>query len=853
MTLTTTLTITLTATLKRHAPIALSMLAIAGCTKSAALNTATSGSAPFISKVTSSQILDPCKPSATSASQCTQAVQLTMALPKAATLGREFMYNLDLQYSSVYDPGMDLYSQTQAAASVPVHFARVGNELQLLSIGSIKYPSDVNHPDELIARFTILSENDSEFEVSTANSADYLAEQLGPAPSSTTNDTKNIGYLDYWVRSAETAQDGALYLQQSSLQAKDGTITEFMESIFPRDVIAPGAQFTKIKMDPTNPTGGTTGLAARFRFLQGDTVFTGEDKHSYAQHFDISGGKTIDWYVTQNAPDSVLPILKTGVEGWNRYFSRMKGIERNVMSFKGKLPDGIHIGDPRYNVIGWDDRLVAGAAYESQDSDPESGVQTHSLIYMPAAWLKIGTDYWATGQYSDGSAGDPTATQSHTSPSKLSLKNICARDLSDATAVMASGRFNPEETAAFSEQLLKQVLFHEVGHALGLAHNFKGSTEFDLTQPNTIFSSSIMDYNDYSLERAAFSALDSSDGPLLEYDRQILSEIYNNGQDIAASDRVMPACNDAEADNLTGGVDPICIRYDIGHDPTLQVQVTGARITEAKIDKDVTLQDAISRIPDLYLSDAKIATLTSEDALKAAATGFAKTLAGSEGFYLGSSGLGGNVRLNVKSLYEFGGAPLPGDYDAAAMRERVFTGVNQVVTLMTMPAGVKDALAAAEEQGLAKLATSPYMIRMASSTKTGLLKTLSDQITATVAAWETDTKAGLPATRAKVIATLDRQTAVPYYLGSAKDGSLTNYESSMVGVLGDVVTGKLKQTSVERIAAAKALATYSGRPAYTAAIGALQNSLNNEVKNATTNDTLETALSVLGALSGGSS
>ena len=42
-----------------------------------------------------------------------------------------------------------------------------------------------------------------------------------------------------------------------------------------------------------------------------------------------------------------------------------------------------------------------------------------------------------------------------------------------------------------------------------------------------------------------------------------LSAIYDESRDVAATDRVLPACNDAEADQEQGGVDPLCQRYDI--------------------------------------------------------------------------------------------------------------------------------------------------------------------------------------------------------------------------------------------------------------------------------------------------
>src|SRR5690606_34977672 len=80
--------------------------------------------------------------------------------------------------------------------------------------------------------------------------------------------------------------------------------------------------------------------------------------------------------------------------------------------------------------------------------------------------------------------------------------------------VSLEAKLDPE---TFARQLLKGVLFHEVGHALGLAHNFKGSLAFDPDDAGKVFTNSIMDYNQYNEEEGVFESVDSGHGPLLEY------------------------------------------------------------------------------------------------------------------------------------------------------------------------------------------------------------------------------------------------------------------------------------------------------------------------------------------------
>ena len=118
-------------------------------------------------------------------------------------------------------------------------------------------------------------------------------------------------------------------------------------------------------MNPDNPIGGDDAPFDRFRFLQGETNFNGEHKFAMAEHYDISPTDAnptgdIDWYATPNITDEQLVPVKLAVEGWNRYFTQFKGIAREVVHFKGRLPDGIHLGDPRYNVTNWDSRLDRG-------------------------------------------------------------------------------------------------------------------------------------------------------------------------------------------------------------------------------------------------------------------------------------------------------------------------------------------------------------------------------------------------------------------------------------------------------------------------------------------------------------
>ncbi len=791
------------------------------------------------------------KPSATTTESSGDAIEVILTLDKARILGREFIYNLDLQYSSQFDEGMNLYTQSEVVGNTPVVFRIMHNSLELVTDNKLKFPSDNNHPEDVIGRFRILEQTDSTITVSGLNSANYLASQVGPID----DDSKAITYLDHWIRSFEFDPNGNYLLQQTSLKLSDGkSIVEFMESIYPRETLVAGKLFKKFEMDPSDPAGGSEGEVARFRFLAGDSVTlhdqTSEKKLAYAQHYDISPKAdgtpgTIDWYVTPNIPDEYIAPVKEAVEGWNRYFVKMKGIERPVMHFLGKLPANLHIGDPRYNVINWDSRLIAGAAYESQASDPESGRQSHSLIYMPAAWLKIGSDYWTKGIGSDAIANGTAPALGKGVRASQNLK--CARDIMDAARIMTSGRVLESELKDFGVQLLKQTLFHEVGHALGFAHNFAGSLSYDPADAKSMFSSSIMDYNDYELERAAFSAVDSADGPLLEYDRQLMSALYNEGKDIATSDATLPACNDAESDNEDGGVDPLCIRYDIEKDPTASITMAVRRIEEAQIDaRNITLSQALGRITDLSLAEPRVLGAQKKEDVEKLRKQFAAALKGSLDFYIVSdvAALARTVRTNIRSLYEMG-FELPEGYRAQKMRETVFGGIVKILSMKEVPAAPKKAFEQAAQAGLARIVATPYAKGLSEADRTQLADESSKTFASTLEGFEQDSS-GLAAGRAKVIAALARHSAVDFYVGKTGD-AVVDYEQNVVSLLADI-TASTSRSTAERIAAASALATYRGRMIGNSAIKAISEKLQAERVTAVSNDARRTIEKIVKAL-----
>ncbi len=177
----------------------------------------------------------------------------------------------------------------------------------------------------------------------------------------------------------------------------------------------------------------------------------------------------IIYYLDRGAPEPIRSALLEGARWWNQAFEAAgyKNAFRVEM-----LPEGADLMDLRYNVIQWVHRATRGWSYGAGVIDPRTGEIIKGHVTLGS--LRVRQDYLiAEGLLAPYEKGQPGSPQS----------------ISPKMQELALAR-------------LRQLAAHEVGHTLGLMHNYSAST---------VNRSSVMDYPPPVAKVAADGTIDLSD------------------------------------------------------------------------------------------------------------------------------------------------------------------------------------------------------------------------------------------------------------------------------------------------------------------------------------------------------
>jgi hypothetical protein len=149
--------------------------------------------------------------------------------------------------------------------------------------------------------------------------------------------------------------------------------------------------------------------------------------------------KPIVFYIDTAAPEPIRTALVEGVAWWAKAFEAAGYID----AFRAEaLPEGVDPLDVRYNVVNWINRATRGWSYGQAVVDPRTGEIIKGSVLLGS--LRVRQDL------------------------------IIYQALVGAARVGTGGPNDPVQVALAR---IRQLGAHEVGHALGFAHNFAASTQ----------------------------------------------------------------------------------------------------------------------------------------------------------------------------------------------------------------------------------------------------------------------------------------------------------------------------------------------------------------------------------------
>ncbi len=208
----------------------------------------------------------------------------------------------------------------------------------------------------------------------------------------------------------------------------------------------------------------------------------------------------IVYYVDPGTPEPIRSALLEGANWWNEAFEAIG--YRNAFQAK-VLPEGADPMDIRYNMINWVHRATRGWSYGSSVTDPRTGEIIKGHVALGS--LRIRQDFLIA----QGLVGN-----------------------------YQNGKDNSSEMLEMALARISQLSCHEVGHTLGMGHNYASSVND---------RASVMDYPHPLIKIGADGRLDLSDAydtGVGEWDKVSIAFGYQHFPDGVDEDKALKAIID---------------------------------------------------------------------------------------------------------------------------------------------------------------------------------------------------------------------------------------------------------------------------------------------------------------------
>lgn len=524
-----------------------------------------------------------------------------------ATIGQDWL----LQASAVQQEMANLPTGLQSRI---VRFVVQGDELLMLDVGERQ---SIGEYHSALAKFPIVSASnrsvtidfDAGMRSTFIYSTDWIDTGLAKVPASLAE--------SYVV---DGRQDGTRFVIRQAAQVDLGLFVEerhpFVFVYYLKPYVA-NARYSPM-VSPGHDTVSFFENTAHYR----DNL----DPERYVARFDSA--RPIRYAISADVPAEFRDVVREGVLYWNAVMGR------NFVEVID-APAGRHAPDADLNIIEWIRWDDAGFAYADAQLDPRTGEVLHAQVLLTSGWAvysreeafrlavadEVAMESVLTGSLLEAKRVRRAKVAMGRNISVLGLRPSPTESHEDskvfATAVRGLNRLAHQgasnaQILEASRDVVRLVTAHEVGHTLGLRHNFAGSAGANYSagaeaslvsdylanggriSSGVIPSSSVMDYGSIGSDFLLGDVIGQR--VALTYDVAAMRVLYDGAA--VDSDNTPVSCND-EALALSYGVNfTDCNAFDTG----------GSMLANAVQARDDVLDRAVTGVLEravAYVTDAR--------------------------------------------------------------------------------------------------------------------------------------------------------------------------------------------------------------------------------------------------------
>ncbi|MFT5915166.1 MAG: hypothetical protein ACJAWV_001805 [Flammeovirgaceae bacterium] len=301
--------------------------------------------------------------------------------------------------------------------------------------------------------------------------------------------------------------------------------------------------------------------------------------------------KPIVWWIENTTPVEFRDAITQGVLAWNKSFAKAGFDDAMVVKVQPDDADW-DAGDIRYNVLRWTaSPYPPFGGYGPSFTNPRTGEILGADIMLEYVYFTNRVKY--TKLYEGAAHTEHELSETEKEIAEALTKNganycsfgdhLHSSNLFGRSVIKGfGGKDSDLELKGMTEQSIKELVMHEVGHTLGLMHNMKGSQLYSPAEINdtektvkTGLTASVMDYVTINVARDPAKQGHYFSVNVGPYDDWVIEYGYKPAMSDAdldkiasrSSDKTLPFGNDADDMRSPGkAIDPRVMIDDLTND-----------------------------------------------------------------------------------------------------------------------------------------------------------------------------------------------------------------------------------------------------------------------------------------------